>query len=131
MIYYSIYRPIGPGTIPSIPKPVNIENFDRREFVEAIGRSAWGYVEYEEPLDEKTAADYELVKPKEQYFVRFSVTGHFTACVQASSIEEAKEEAIHMFEESDFGELNDVDGDISGIEDENGRFIGGQEWKRS
>ena len=93
MIYYSIYRPIGPGTIPSIPKPVNIENFDRREFVEAIGRSAWGYVEYEEPLDDKTVADYELVKPKEQYFVRFSVRGYFTACVQASSIEEAKEEA--------------------------------------
>ena len=124
MIDYSIYRPIGPGCIPNTPKPVNIENFDRREFVEDIGRPAWGYVEYEEPLDEKTAADYELVKPKERYSVRFWVTGSFTAEVSASSIEEAKEEAIHMFEEADFGDLDDADSGITVVEDENGRIIG-------
>ena len=124
MIYYSIYRPIGPGCIPNTPKPVNIENFDRRHFVGEIGREAWGYVEYEEPLDGKTAADYELVKPKERYTVCFSVTGRFKADVRASSIEEAREEAILMFEEADFGDLENVDGDVSVVEDENGRISG-------
>ena len=122
--YYSTQRPIGPGTIPSVPKPAEIQNFDSRQQVESICRPAWGYVDYEEPLDEKTAADYELVREKERYSVRFWVTGSFTAEVSASSIEEAKEEATHLFEEADFGDLNDADGGITVVEDETGRQIG-------
>ena len=122
--YYSTQRPIGPGTIPSDPKPAEIVNFDSRQQEESIGRPAWGYVDYEEPLDDKTAADYELVKEKERYSVRFWVTGSFTAEVNASSIEEAKEEAIHLFEEADFGDLKDADGDVTVVEDSDGRQIG-------
>ena len=118
--YYSTQRPIGPGTIPNSPKPAEIHNFDRREQVEAIGRPAWGWVEYDEPLDKEAVAEYELVETKERYSVRFSVTGHFTARVLASGIEEAKEEAIHLFEEADFGPLEEIDGNISAVEDKNG-----------
>ena len=122
--YYSIQRPIGPGTIPNDPKPAEIVNFDSRQQVESIGRPAWGYVDYEDPLNEKAASDYELVKEKERYSVRFWVTGSFTAEVIASGIEEAKEEAAHLFEEADFGDLNDADGGITVIEDGDGRQIG-------
>ena len=122
--YYSTQRPIGPGTIPSDPKPAQIVNFDSRQQVESIGSPAWGYVDYEDPLDEKTASDYELVREKERYSVRFWVTGSFTAEVIASGIEEAKEEATHLFDEADFGDLNDADGGITVIEDSDGRQIG-------
>lgn len=55
--YYSTQRPIGPGAFPG--KPVNIENFDRREKVPGIGLT-WGYLEYREPLDDDAAKRYEL-----------------------------------------------------------------------
>ena len=58
--YYLTQRPPAPGTFPG--KPVNMKAFDSREHVEEIGRPAWGWVEYEEPLTEKQIADYELVK---------------------------------------------------------------------
>lgn len=62
MKYYSTQRPVTPG---SFPKPVGnriieIVNFDSREEVEAIGRNAWGYIEYENPLTEQQARSYEL-----------------------------------------------------------------------
>lgn len=58
--YYLTQRPPAPGTFPG--KPVNLKSFDAREHVEEIGRPAWGWVEYEEPLTDKQAADYELVE---------------------------------------------------------------------
>ena len=56
--YYLTQRPPAPGSFPG--KPVNMKAFDNRKHVEEIGRPAWGWVEYEEPLTEKQAADYEL-----------------------------------------------------------------------
>jgi hypothetical protein len=61
--YYLTQRPPAPGTFPG--KPVNMKAFDSREHVEEIGRPAWGWVEYEEPLTEKQIADYELVERQE------------------------------------------------------------------
>ena len=63
MKYYSTQRPVMPG---SFPKPegnkiLEIVNFDGKQYVPKIGRDAWGYIEYREPLTEKEAADYELV----------------------------------------------------------------------
>ena len=63
MRYYSTQRPVMPG---SFPKPAGntvrkIENFDVRTFCEDIGREAWGYVEYDGPLSEEDAKEYELV----------------------------------------------------------------------
>ena len=61
--YYSIMRPVSVGTYPKsgCGKVIEIKNFDRREMVDSIGRMAWGYIEYSEPLTEKELSDYELV----------------------------------------------------------------------
>lgn len=73
--YYSTLRPIAPGTF---PKPngngvLVVHNFDNRQFVESIGRQACGYVEYEKPLEQNVATQFELVeehsKPNKSYIV--------------------------------------------------------------
>lgn len=61
--YYSLLRPVGIGTY---PKPEGnrigeIHNFDRREHVEAIGREAWGWIEYEKPLTAYDVRAYDLM----------------------------------------------------------------------
>ena len=64
MRYYSTQRPVAPGTFPK-PKGnrvLEIHNFDKRIYREEAGRNAWGYIDYEKPLSEKEATDYELVK---------------------------------------------------------------------
>lgn len=60
MRYYSTQRPVMPG---GYPKKGNeeIHNFDTRTFCEEIGREAWGYIEYQEPLSKKETDAYELV----------------------------------------------------------------------
>ena len=60
--YYLISRPAAPGAIPKGAE--NIANFDSRQMVPEIGREAWGYVEYTEPLTAEQIADYELVEYK-------------------------------------------------------------------
>jgi len=70
--YYSTQRPIGIGCY---PKPVgnkvlNIENFDERKKVPEISRKAWGYIEYEYPVDGDQLRAYELVKPEKLYMDR-------------------------------------------------------------
>ncbi|NCC67574.1 MAG: hypothetical protein EOM14_05180 [Clostridia bacterium] len=59
--YYLTQRPPAPGTFPG--RPVNLKSFDSREYVEEIGRPAWGWVEYEWPLTIKETEDYELTRP--------------------------------------------------------------------
>ena len=63
MRYYSTQRPIGPGTF---PKPQGnavkeVFNFDSKTYCEEVGREAWGYIEYEQPIDPQAAADHFLV----------------------------------------------------------------------
>ena len=62
MRYYSIHRPIAPGTFPKTVKVNEIHNFDYRMFCDEIGREAWGWIDYADELDEKDAKAYELVK---------------------------------------------------------------------
>lgn len=62
--YYSTQRPVAPG---SFPKPdgnkvLEIVNFDKRIPCSEIGRDAWGYIEYENMLNDVEARRYELVK---------------------------------------------------------------------
>jgi len=57
--YYSLLRPIGIGTYPK-GGVQRIHNFDFRQHVPAIGREAWGYIEYVRELSEKEIKDYEL-----------------------------------------------------------------------
>ncbi len=76
-IYYSTQRPIAPGTYPK-QGAVNIVNFDEKTYVRRLGREAWGYIYYNEPLPEKLARDYELTpEPELDFSLRYSV-GHGT-----------------------------------------------------
>ena len=60
--YYSTQRPVDIGTFPKPPdnKVVEIVNFDKRIPVENETMRAWGYIEYQKPLTEQQADDYEL-----------------------------------------------------------------------
>ena len=60
--YYSTQRPVDIGTFPKPPdnKVLEIVNFDKRIPVENEPFHAWGYVEYQKPLTEKQADEYEL-----------------------------------------------------------------------
>lgn len=62
MKYYSTQRPVMPGTFPKPEgnKVLNIANFDDKTYCAEIGREAWGFIEYERPLDPKQEASYEL-----------------------------------------------------------------------
>ena len=42
MRYYSIMRPVMPGSYPKKAAAQEIENFDEKTFCEEIGREAWG-----------------------------------------------------------------------------------------
>lgn len=60
---YAIYRPLGPFTWPSEYRDVitDLHNYDHRQFVEEIGREAFGYIEFEEGSVPKDALErYEL-----------------------------------------------------------------------
>ena len=66
MKYYSIYRPVMPGTFPKTQMVNEIHNFDYRQYCPEIGREAWGWIEYESEISEKDATNYELVKVNEE-----------------------------------------------------------------
>lgn len=59
--YYSTQRPVSVGTYPSGKVVKEIVNFDDRSYAEDIGRMAYGFIVFEEPLSEKEASDYELM----------------------------------------------------------------------
>lgn len=49
MKYYSTERPIAPGTIPK--GAIEVKNYDEKKYVPEIGKEAWGFVIYGEPLE--------------------------------------------------------------------------------
>ena len=57
--YYLTQRGPAPGTFPAGAHEVR--SYDNKQLVTDIGRPAWGWVEYAEPLTEKQIRDYELV----------------------------------------------------------------------
>lgn len=61
MRYYSVNRPIGPGTYPADRKPDSIINFDDKKYCQEIQGLGWGYMNYSEPLTDQQVKDYELV----------------------------------------------------------------------
>ncbi len=61
MRYYSTQRPVGPGTYPRQGGTETVTNFfDGPTYCEEIGREAWGYIEYLEPIAPEAARAYEL-----------------------------------------------------------------------
>lgn len=61
MRYYSTLRPISIGCFPHGHEVTEICNFQKREFVEKIGRNAWGFIEFADCLTEKEADQYDLI----------------------------------------------------------------------
>jgi len=59
--YYSPHRPVAPGTYPQTQKVLNIYNFDSPEYIEEIGRYAWGYIDYKNDISVADADRYELL----------------------------------------------------------------------
>ena len=60
MRYYSTMRPVQPGGYPNRESVEKIYNFDTKIFCGEIGREAWGYIDYREPLTKEQAEAYEL-----------------------------------------------------------------------
>lgn len=58
--YYSTQRPFGPGTFPQRDGTETITNFDGKIYCEEIGREAWGFIDYQEPLTKEEVDAYEL-----------------------------------------------------------------------
>lgn len=59
--YYSTQRPIMPGSFPyGANKPLEFQNFDKRQPVENGEFAAWGYLVYPSPLTKQQMEDYEL-----------------------------------------------------------------------
>lgn len=62
-----------------------------------------------------------------KYYVTYRIEGRYTAEVEASSLEEAREKAESEYENADFDELEDV-GECGGteqisVEDEEGNIV--------
>ena len=49
-----------PGGYPKKGAVERIQNFDTKTFCEEVGREAWGFIEYREPLTKEEADAYEL-----------------------------------------------------------------------
>ena len=56
-----------------------------------------------------------MSKP-ETYDVSLKVTGYYRTTVRAGSYKDAERKAIEAFEEADFGELEDIDCEISSLD---------------
>ena len=56
--YYTLYRPPELGTVPR--GFCEVVCFDERRYCPQVGREAWGYVEYEQPLSPQEIINYEL-----------------------------------------------------------------------
>lgn len=59
--YYSTQRPVSAGTYPKPKEAMLIHNFNERQYVTEIGRLAWGYIEYDKPLENEDIDGYELI----------------------------------------------------------------------
>lgn len=62
MRYYSTQRPVTPGSYPSNYAAEIVVNFDQKTFCEEIGREAWGYIDFTQPLPEGEAQKWELTQ---------------------------------------------------------------------
>lgn len=59
MRYYSTQRPVTPGSYPK-DGAVCIENYGQPKFIDEIGRTAWGFIDYDRELTAEEAGRCEL-----------------------------------------------------------------------
>lgn len=120
ILYYSVSRPLTPGSIPNNKRVVNVVNFDERKYVEEIGRSAYGYVEASSPI--RDYEDYELVVAK-PLFTRDVERGDIINC---KGIRAIVDEILFQ----DLYNSEDVSRSYADVEfkDQNGKY---RHWKSS
>ena len=58
-----------------------------------------------------------------KYYVTFKVDARYIAGVDAENIEDAKSKALEAFQEADFGDAEDIDGEAIVVEDEKGNYV--------
>lgn len=58
--YYMILRPPMPGAMPR-NNLTDMKDFGDRTYAPEIGREAWGWITYSEPLSKKDIEHYDLV----------------------------------------------------------------------
>ena len=58
-----------------------------------------------------------------KYYVTYKIDARYIAEVEAENIEEAKKKAEGKFLDADFGEAEDIDGEIIIVEDNNGDYV--------
>ena len=58
-----------------------------------------------------------------KYYITFKVDARYIAGVDAENIEDAKSKALEAFQEADFGDAEDIDGDAIVVEDEKGNYV--------
>lgn len=76
-VYYSLRRPVDIGNHPR-DGLVTFENFDRRMFVENIGREAWGKLTYSRELSEQEVSNYEFAREGEREKIQIRPIREFT-----------------------------------------------------
>lgn len=57
--YFSTQRPVAPGTFPKKPG-CEISNYPQKIYIDGTGFSAWGHIDYDEPLTDAEVNQYEL-----------------------------------------------------------------------
>lgn len=70
--YYSTQRPVTPGSFPKKPG-CEISNYPQKIYIDGTGFSAWGHIEYDEPLTTTEANEYELKPEPWKFNVVFNV----------------------------------------------------------
>ena len=60
--YYCPMRPVAPGAVPRAREIIDFKHFVDRQYIPEIGREAWGWMEYSEPLSDTEIAEYELIE---------------------------------------------------------------------
>ena len=68
MKYYSIARPIMPGSYPNTARVVEVKNFDTPTFCPELGQKVWGVIEFEKELLAEEASAYELIADEKKQF---------------------------------------------------------------
>ena len=106
MRYYLTQRPPAPGSFPRQAK--RIEAFDTKMFIEEIGREAWGFVEYDEPLSKDEVYSYELTRAVRRISVPTRVIG----------ILEGDKGMLEFVSIGDYGKDANVKADFLGLDRE-------------
>lgn len=60
---------------------------------------------------------------KKKFYVTYKIEARYVAEVEAEDLEEAKAKAEEEYDSADFGEAEDIDGELIIVEDAKGNYI--------